>query len=69
MAILMNSSILDEQSGADIGTSLHKYSGAGVSSSRSGMRLTARSVCNPVELKIENSAALKRLFMELSEQA
>lgn len=69
MAILMNSSILDEQSGADIGTGLHKYSGAGVSSSRSGMRLTARSVCNPVELKIENSAALKRLFMELSEQA
>jgi hypothetical protein len=68
MAILMNSSILDSQSGADIGTSLHKYSGTGVSSSGSGIRITARSVCNPVELKIENSAALKRLFMELSEQ-
>lgn len=72
MAILMNSSILDEAtstvSGAHYGIDTHKYSGASVSSGISTNRMVPRQTVNPTALKIENSIALKRLFMELSEQ-
>lgn len=71
MAILMNSSILDEASAGMCGGSgcvagdTHKYSGTAVSS---GARYHAKQTVNPAALRIENSIALKRLFMELSEQ-
>ena len=71
MALLMNSSILDE--GANGGGSsfvsgdTHKYSGAAVSLGSSA-RLVPRQNVNPAFLRIENSVVLKRLFMELSEQ-
>jgi len=70
MALLMNSSILDEGTcGIAGGRDTHKYSGASVAvSSGRGMRMIPRQTVNPAELRIENSMALKRLFMELSEQ-
>jgi hypothetical protein len=71
MAILMNSSILDEgTTGGGSGFmhgDTHKYSAAAVSFG-SGTRLLPRQNVNPALLRIENSASLKRLFMELSEQ-
>ncbi len=74
MAILMGSSILDEQSGighmsgnAD-GTVGNKYSGSTIGLS-STARLVPRQNVNPKALCIENSIGLKRLFMELSEQS
>jgi len=72
MAILMNSSILDEAtstvSGGHYGVDTHKYSGASVSSGISTHRMIPQQTVNPAALKLENSIALKRLFMELSEQ-
>ena len=72
MALLMNSSILDE--GSIVGGmsysgtgDTHKYSGAAVSLGSSA-RLVPRQNVNPAFLRIENSVVLKRLFMELSEQ-
>lgn len=74
MAILMGSSILDEQSGighmsgsAD-GSIGNKYSGTTIGIS-STARLVPRQNVNPKALCIENSIGLKRLFMELSEQS
>lgn len=69
MAILMNSSILDEGlpgGSGFVARDTHKYSGtAAVSSSA---RYHNKQTVNPTALRIENSGALKRLFMELSEQ-
>ena len=71
MALLMNSSILDEGttggSGSGFPGDTHKYSGTTISSG-GGARYQARQTVNPATLRIENSVALKRLFMELSEQ-
>ena len=73
MALLMNSSILDEGtnggggSGSGFPGDTHKYSGTTISSG-GGARYQARQTVNPAALRIENSVALKRLFMELSEQ-
>jgi len=71
MALLMNSSILDEGTNGGSGSGFpgdtHKYSGAAVSLG-SSTRLIPRQTVNPARLRIENSAVLKRLFMELSEQ-
>jgi hypothetical protein len=74
MALLMNSSILDE---GTVGTvngmrypgigDTHKYSGSAVSLGSSA-RLIPRQNVNPSALRIENSINLKRLFMELSQQ-
>ena len=72
MALLMNSSILDEgtngggMSYSGVGDT-HKYSGTAVSLGSSA-RLIPRQNVNPAFLRIENSVGLKRLFMELSEQ-
>jgi len=74
MAILMNSSILDEGTMGSVGGinysgagDTHKYSGAAVGLG-SSTRLIPRQNVNPAALRIENSIGLKRLFMELSEQ-
>jgi len=76
MALLMNSSILDEGtqsngggggSGGTYNSSGSVYSGTTISSSGS-TRIMPRQTVNPAALRIENSTALKRLFMELSEQ-
>ena len=71
MALLMNSSILDEGTNGGSGSGFpgdtHKYSGTTISSG-GGARYQARQTVNPAALRIENSVALKRLFMELSEQ-
>ena len=70
MALLMNSSILDEGSTTGSGTynsSGSMYSGTTISSG-SSTRYQARQTVNPKALCIENSVGLKRLFMELSEQ-
>jgi hypothetical protein len=73
MALLMNSSILDEGTTGVLGGGFsrlpgdtHKYSGSSVSAG--GSRYQARQTVNPTMLRIENSISLKRLFMELSEQ-
>lgn len=70
MALLMNSSILDEGTSGSgtYNSSSSAYSGSAVSSISSSARLMPRQTVNPNALRIDNSTSLKRLFMELSEQ-